>query len=213
MAQETSGAVCTQNLILSAAERLFTRFGFAKVTMEEIAGEAGLKKPSLYYYYATKEDLFRAVVEKKRSEFRDRAADVLQTSETAATRLKQYVLIRFEYFRNLQELNILDFKHATHNAPALVEMFRRHAAEELKWISGLLSAGNEHDEFQVESPEEVAEMFQHVLRGLRLRIIRHSESLRPTATAFAQLQNEMKLFTQIFLSGIGKRNCSEEKEK
>jgi TetR/AcrR family transcriptional regulator len=47
--------------IIEAAKERFAHFGFSKVTMEEIASDVDLGKASLYYYFPTKEDLFKAV--------------------------------------------------------------------------------------------------------------------------------------------------------
>jgi AcrR family transcriptional regulator len=48
--------------ILSAAENIFARFGFRRASMSQIAEEAGLTRQALYHHYASKEELFRAVV-------------------------------------------------------------------------------------------------------------------------------------------------------
>lgn len=47
-----------KSLILDAAERLFATRPFDKVSMQEIADEAGLAKSSIYTYFPTQEDLF-----------------------------------------------------------------------------------------------------------------------------------------------------------
>src|SRR6202047_1541001 len=49
--------------ILSAAENVFARFGYRRASMSQIAEEAGLTRQALYHHYASKEPLFRAVVE------------------------------------------------------------------------------------------------------------------------------------------------------
>jgi AcrR family transcriptional regulator len=48
--------------IISAALSVFTEKGFAAARMEEIARRAGVSKGTLYLYFETKEDMFRAVV-------------------------------------------------------------------------------------------------------------------------------------------------------
>ena len=47
--------------ILDAADRLFTRFGYRRTTMDDIATEAGVAKGTLYLYYPSKEALFGAI--------------------------------------------------------------------------------------------------------------------------------------------------------
>jgi TetR/AcrR family transcriptional repressor of mexJK operon len=48
--------------ILAAARRMFLASGFGAVSMDAIAREAGASKATLYAYFASKEELFGAVV-------------------------------------------------------------------------------------------------------------------------------------------------------
>ena len=49
--------------ILKAAEQVFAETGFGGATMAEIAEKAGLPKANLHYYFGTKEELYRAVLD------------------------------------------------------------------------------------------------------------------------------------------------------
>ena len=49
--------------IIDAALAVFAEKGFAAAKLDEIAARAGVSKGALYLYFATKEELFRAVVE------------------------------------------------------------------------------------------------------------------------------------------------------
>src|SRR4051812_3103446 len=48
--------------IISAALALFAERGFAVTKLEDVAARAGIGKGTIYLYFPTKEDLFRAVV-------------------------------------------------------------------------------------------------------------------------------------------------------
>src|SRR5208337_2138681 len=50
--------------LLEAAESIFAEHGFAGATTAAIAKRAGVPKANLHYYFATKEALYRAVVER-----------------------------------------------------------------------------------------------------------------------------------------------------
>ena len=52
-----------ETLILQAAEKVFAEAGFGGATMQLIADMAGLPKANLHYYFASKEDLYRQVVQ------------------------------------------------------------------------------------------------------------------------------------------------------
>jgi AcrR family transcriptional regulator len=53
----------TANKIKTAALRLFAQNGYDAAPLSEIAKEVGIKTPSLYAHFSSKEDLFRAVFE------------------------------------------------------------------------------------------------------------------------------------------------------
>ena len=51
-------------LILAAAERVFAGAGFGGATMAAIAEAAGLPKANLHYYFGSKQELYRTVLER-----------------------------------------------------------------------------------------------------------------------------------------------------
>lgn len=51
-----------ESRILAAAKTVFLRHGFRRVTMQDIADEAGISRPALYLKYSNKEQVFLAVV-------------------------------------------------------------------------------------------------------------------------------------------------------
>jgi AcrR family transcriptional regulator len=53
-------------LILAAAYKLFYRRGYSRVGVDEIAEAAGVTKRTLYYHFASKDDLLAAVLEDQR---------------------------------------------------------------------------------------------------------------------------------------------------
>ncbi|SDE37369.1 transcriptional regulator, TetR family [Paenibacillus sp. UNCCL117] len=53
----------TSDRIKEAALQLFTRSGYDGVPLSEIAGAVGIKTPSIYAHYKSKDELFMAVLE------------------------------------------------------------------------------------------------------------------------------------------------------
>ncbi len=51
-----------QNRLLSAAIKVFADAGYSGASMDVIAAEAGLSKPTLYHYFPSKEALFEAMM-------------------------------------------------------------------------------------------------------------------------------------------------------
>lgn len=59
----------TEELILDAAMKVFTRKGFAAARTEEIAKEAGINRALLHYYYRDKQTMFNLIFETRFKEF------------------------------------------------------------------------------------------------------------------------------------------------
>jgi AcrR family transcriptional regulator len=53
----------TRQLILDAAYRLFARQGYGQTSVDGIIAEAGASKGAFYHHFASKEELFRALLE------------------------------------------------------------------------------------------------------------------------------------------------------
>lgn len=52
-----------QEQILSESERQFARFGFEGVSLDSIATELGISRQNMLYYFASKDDLYGAVLD------------------------------------------------------------------------------------------------------------------------------------------------------
>ncbi|MHA6799874.1 TetR/AcrR family transcriptional regulator [Bounagaea algeriensis] len=51
-----------RRLVLSAATRLFSECGYTQVTIEDVGAAAGMSGPSLYNYFASKQELLNTVI-------------------------------------------------------------------------------------------------------------------------------------------------------
>ena len=49
--------------IVSAAKKLFIEKGYEETNMTDIAAEIGINRPTLHYYFRTKDIMFKAVLE------------------------------------------------------------------------------------------------------------------------------------------------------
>ena len=71
-----------RKIIIDAGD-IFSRFGFNKTTMSDIAGKTGMGKSSLYYYFKSKEEVFEQVVIYEADILRDELTKALEKSSGA----------------------------------------------------------------------------------------------------------------------------------
>lgn len=74
--------------ILACAERLFLERGFDGTSMSDIALDTGINRPTLHYYFRTKDKMFSAVLSRIVLSFVPRVYDiVIQTDKPLAERV------------------------------------------------------------------------------------------------------------------------------
>lgn len=81
----------TEELILDAARRVFTRKGFAAARMEDIAKEAGMNRALLHYYFRSKERMFDLIFDENLKTFFEHFLHVLQEKGPFEQKLRNLV--------------------------------------------------------------------------------------------------------------------------
>jgi TetR/AcrR family transcriptional regulator len=195
-----------QTLILNAAQTRFARYGFSKVTMDEIAEDVGMAKASLYYYYPTKEDLFRSVIEREQAEFLRQMTAILQQKISAGKKLSTYVENRVKLTHTLLNLSSLNLQLWKNPRPGFESLFTSFANEELRLLIETLREGKQSGEFGIASPEKTALMLLHVLQALRLHPLRNTIKGAGPLPADEELEKETCLLMETLLHGLIKRN-------
>jgi AcrR family transcriptional regulator len=65
----TAPAEDRRERLLDAAEDAFCRLGYAGTTIAAVAAAAGVSRPTVYAYFPSKDDVFRALADRVRDEF------------------------------------------------------------------------------------------------------------------------------------------------
>ena len=190
--------------ILAAAQKRFAHYGLSKTTMDEIARDVGMGKASLYYYYETKEDLFRAVITQEQEGFKTIMRRMLQQDLTASQKLKEYVHERFAYFLRVANLGILSYQAFTEVKPIFQDLSHEFSKREMEFILQIIHEGKKKKEFQINDVQSKSELFLHCLQSLRQRVLREivEFSSENKEEKYLKLEKEMMLFTKIFIGGI-----------
>ncbi len=85
-----------KNLIVEAATKYFSKYGFYKTTMDEIAKHIHKAKGVLYYYYKSKEELFNEVLKQELNNVKIELSKITDSNNEFLTILKKYFLFRLK---------------------------------------------------------------------------------------------------------------------
>ena len=130
--------------ILDAALDVFSAHGFRGATLDQIAGAAGMSKPNLLYYFARKDDIHIALLDRLLEDWLVplRAID---PEGDPVEELRRYIRRKLEMARTRPRESRLFANEMVQGAPrmhvTLEGPLRRLVAEEAKIIQGWIDAG------------------------------------------------------------------------
>ena len=147
-------APSTRDAILDAADRIMSRWGFRKMTMDDLAREAGVSRRTIYMYFKGKEDVglssIGRVVDQVHAELEKLLKTPLPPEERLRRMLTRRVMGRIEqisdYYHSLDEL----FEIVR---PSYMARRRKMFEREIDLITRALDEGN----FRAPNIRETAE--------------------------------------------------------
>jgi TetR/AcrR family transcriptional repressor of mexJK operon len=190
------------DIILRAAQRRFASFSYSKVTMDEVAEDIGMAKASLYYYFPTKEAIFRSVVQHEQAEFLRQANDTLRQKHSTDVKLLEYVRLRLKLAERLHNLSHIHQQGWHDIKPIFKDLFAAFVQQEVRCVTQILQEGKKNGEFHVEHPQKTALMIVHALQGLHMRFFRGYDQHETTESDCAMFEQEILHFVNIVLHGI-----------
>ncbi|MFN2482067.1 MAG: TetR/AcrR family transcriptional regulator [Pyrinomonadaceae bacterium] len=138
-----------RDAILDATDRLLARYGYRKMTIEDIAREVGIGKGSVYLHFASKEEIVLSRVDRLVERLKERLRALAASDADAAIRLRLMLLTRVLYrFDSVQHYtqSLDDLLAALR--PRLLARRARYFDEEAQIFAEVLSEGRASGEFE-----------------------------------------------------------------
>jgi AcrR family transcriptional regulator len=99
----------TKNMIKEVALKLFANKGYEQTSLSMIAKEVGIKTPSFYAFYKSKEDLFLTIVYEAFTHHCDYIKQVSRSFSNETTEKKLFKILREMYSYHLREEDKTNF--------------------------------------------------------------------------------------------------------
>jgi AcrR family transcriptional regulator len=153
--------------ILDATDRLLARFGYRKMTVEDIAVEAGIGKGTIYLHFNSKEEVVLSHIDRIVDRLQNRLQEIGHSNETAAERLRLMlltrVLFRFDSIQHYtQSLNDL----LAVLRPRLLARRAQYFEAEAQIFAEVLTAGRQAGEFSFDDEHATAHALLQATNGL-----------------------------------------------
>ena len=156
-----------KDAILDATDRLLARFGYRKMTVEDIATEAGIGKGTVYLHFNSKEEVVLSHIDRIVDRLKDRLRDIAHSERPAPERLRLMlmtrVLFRFDSIQHYtQSLNDL----LAVLRPGLLARRAQYFEEEAQIFAEVLVEGRRLHEFDFDDERATAHALMQATNGL-----------------------------------------------
>ena len=211
----------TKQKILDKALELFSTQGYDSVSVGELAKAVGIKAPSLYNHFSSKQAIFDAIMESTAAQYeadtdqinihvQNAAQDVPVFTEITANALFEKVRQIFEY--SLHNETISRFRRMMtieqFRSPELAALYsRRYVERVLDYHAGIFRALIAAGEITAENPDTLAMMYVSPVLTLIGICDRQPER---ESECLEKLQNHVRLFFRMVHGGNAQRGESRE---
>lgn len=183
--------------IINAGRKVFAHYGLEKATMEDVAGQLHVVKGALYYYFRSKQELFREVVHRDSAGIMKRIKDAVAGERSPGGKLRAYALAKVTcansyagFSRAMKNERLAGFE--------LIRCARKQCEDEqLNLIKNILKEGVSRKVFSIKDMDLAAYAFHAQVKDLECQLILEmdEDSLKDTVEGLLDL----------FLNGVGRR--------
>jgi AcrR family transcriptional regulator len=105
-----------REVILAAAKQLFGHYGYRRTSIDNIAQEARIAKGTVYLYFKSKEEIFRALCQQLLDTVLTATEEEVRTPAPIEQRLRRIIAAKFDYLfelvhRSIHARELIDAKN------------------------------------------------------------------------------------------------------
>ncbi|MCB0262309.1 MAG: TetR/AcrR family transcriptional regulator [Calditrichaeota bacterium] len=188
--------------ILKAAQRCFSRYGFSKTTLDDIATGVGIKKASLYYYYENKEAIFRDVIDTETkgliSELRRSVAQASSSTE----KLFSFAKTQLEYFRNYVNLHDLSVQVVLEFKPLINKLYKNLREQQIEILEEVIEGGIKDGEFNKCEALRAADSILTILEAMKFKEFQVTTVQYASDIDYSKVEEEVNYILNMLLEGM-----------
>ncbi len=152
--------------IYTTAKSMFMRYGFKRVSIEEICHEASVSKMTFYKFFRNKLELLKFILEKMTSDSLAEYQQILKRDITYSEKVMLMIQLKMKYTDDLSQEFFNDlYKNAD---PELVEFWQHKTQEILQLVLEDLKAAQAQGNVRLEiKPEFILYFLNHIFEMVK----------------------------------------------
>jgi len=187
----TSAISKTKKKLIDVAQQLFAKQGVENTTMNDIAKESKRGRRTLYTYFSSKDEIYRAVVQSELDILYKKLEDVIKRDMPADDKL---IMLAFTRLNAIKEV-------VTRNGTLRADFFRdiwqvetvrrEFDAKEILYLETIIQDGCDKGLFKLKNVTQTAKIVHYAFKGLEVPAIRGALKLDYNKKSDRELISEL----------------------
>lgn len=190
--------------IIDGAIKRFIHYGINKTTMNEIAEDLSVSKPSLYYYFPDKNSLVLGVIFKIFSDYFELIEKNLQEDISLEARLTHFIEVKHRFFQKYYMLHLSGgTPDSSLNSEELRSMLIKMKKRNEQLHAGIFKQAIEKGEIADTDIAKTAELYLDSLAGITSLCVHHgNKELFPGKKDMKTMLEKQISLSKIFIKGL-----------
>ncbi len=184
--------------LINEAREIFAKNGYNKATVDDIAKSAGKGKSTLYYYFSSKEDIFKSVIEKEANLFRAKILESISIDAGSAEKIKNYISTRLLIFSDLVNLFRAISDNDIERLSFINDIRTKYENEQINIVRLVLLEAISNEELDIDDVNLIAETIAVVLKGLEYNLAFNQQDM-------AEIEDRVDKVVNLIYRGIMKK--------
>lgn len=160
----------------------------------DVARASGLGRRTLYMYYKTRDDLYRAVVKSEIEAIINRLQKVVKSNLSADKKFLRFMTVRMQVLEDLIKRNRSIRSDFLNDQPRIERIRKELDIQEKAYLAEIIRQGNNSGTFMIDDPYVTADIAHTTIKGFEPLFIRDDFG--------SKYQTTLNLCTKILFQGI-----------
>jgi AcrR family transcriptional regulator len=162
----------TKEIILEEARKVFERFGFNKTSMADIAAAARKGRRTVYTYFTSKEEVFKAVIDTEVSKLAEILQEIINLPIEPEEKFRRYIHTRMNAIKTITTYYDALRQDFMNNLGMIEDLRKQYDETEATMIKAILDEGVNKNYFKIEDTDSVSRAIVFATKGFEFPIYR-----------------------------------------
>ncbi len=196
-----SDRTTSKERILQIAVELFARQGYGNTGLRELADKAGVNLTMINYFYGSKKNLLKEILDIFFSGYLDIARTELLGSEPTAVKLSNFIHGAITFFSTHKEFLLVTLTKLPHDDPEIIEHKALWGKQMIATIQKFLESADINKEIANEASSMLFCSTLTSMMASRFLFSPVMEQVHPNISATITINEYAEMISQIFLHG------------